>query len=1085
MTISPTYETDMGSNQEIYLFPTSLTQQRLWFLHQLEPQSPAYNLTAYIRLNFTLDVQALQVSLNTLLERHEVLRTSFVAVDGLPMQVIASSLTLPLPLVDISAPQQQEETLRLANQEAQRPFDLGRAPLVRACLLKLAEQDFMLLLTFHHIISDGWSINVFFQELAALYDAFTHGRPSPLSPLPFQYVDFAIWQQEFLKQNGLSEQLAYWKQQLAGAPTTLDLPTDHPRPALPSSRGALYVMTLPSELANAVKTLSRQQGTTLYMTLVAAFQCLLYRYSSQEDLILGTVASGRTLAGTESLFGFFTNTLVLRTDLSGNPTFRELLGRVREVVLQAYTHQEMPFDYLVKELQPERTLGQNPLFQVLLSLDPPISLPAPGWVPSHIAAQTGTSKFDLSLELRDQPGGIVCYFEYSTALFDGATIARMAGHWQTLLAGIVADPAQHLADLPLLTEAERHQLLVEWNTTQAKYPVDQCIHQLFEAQAERTPDAVAVSFEGQHMTYRELNSKANQLARYLQQLGVEPEVLVGLCVERSSAMIVGLLGILKAGGVYVPLDPEYPQERLSFLLQDTQMPVLLTQQRLISWLPQQYAQLVCLDSDWDKIAQQSEANPIGKVTGENLAYVIYTSGSTGQPKGVLIPHRAVAAHCWSMAQVYELRAEDCVLQFSTFTFDASLEQILTTLLVGARLLLRRQDLWLPAQLLKQIQEDRLTVINLPPAYLHQVLQEWAQASQCLLGHHLRLVIAGGDRLLPEMLRLWRQTPLCSARLLNAYGPTEATITATLYDTAGYTGGNTSSESIPIGRPLPNRRVYLLDRAGALVPIGVPGELHIGGELLARGYLNHPALMAECFIADPFSNDPQARLYKTGDLARYLADGTIEFLGRVDQQVKIRGFRIELGEVEAALSQHPEVREAVVVAREDSPGDKRLVAYVVLHQGQTPTISDLRNHVMKTLPGYMVPSTFVPLEVLPMTPSGKVDRSALPALDTMRHEQTDDYVAPHTPAEEILASIWAQVLHLERVGIHGNFFDLGGHSLLAIQIITRILNTFQVELPLPAIFRSPTIAELAVVIEEMLIDEIEELDEEEVQKLTAQ
>ena len=1018
MTTSHTYETDMVSNQDIHLFPTSLAQQRLWFLHQLEPQSPAYNLTASIRLNLALDVQALQASLNTLLGRHEVLRTSFVVVDGQPRQLITPSLTLPLPLVDLSAlseRQQQAEILRLANQEAQQPFDLDQAPLVRARLLKLAEQDFLLLLTFHHIISDGWSSNVLFRELAALYDAFTHGQPSPLPPLPLQYVDFAIWQQEYIKRNGLSEQLAYWKQQLTGAPTTLDLPTDHPRPASPSSRGSLYVMTLPSELVDELKTLSRQQGTTLYITLVAAFQCLLSRYSSQEDLVLGMVASGRTQAELEPLIGFFVNTLVLRTDLSSNPTFSELLKRVREVVLQAHAHQDVPFDYLVKELQPERIPGQNPLFQVLLSLDQPTSPLAPGWIPSPIVGWTETSKFDLTLELNDGPHGMTCHFEYSTDLFDAATIARMAGHWQTLLEGIVAHPERRLGELPLLTEAERHQLLVEWNETSSDSPKDQCIHQLFEAQVERTPEAIAVIFEDQQLTYHELNVRANQLAHHLQRLGVGPEVMVGLCVERSPEMIIGLLGILKAGGVYVPLDPEYPQQRLSFLLQDTQMPVLLTQHRLLSRFAQQPVQLVCLDRDGDTIGRQSETNPSSGVRGEHLAYVIYTSGSTGQPKGVLIPHRALAAHCWNVAQVYELRAEDCVLQFSTFTFDASLEQILTTLLVGALLLLRGQDVWLPAQLLKQIQEGRLTVINLPPAYLHQVLQEWTQAPQGLLGHHFRLVIVGGDRLLPEMLHLWRQTPLRSARLLNAYGPTEATITATLYDAAGYTGGNTFSESVPIGRHLPNRRVYLLDRAGALVPIGVPGELHIGGELLARGYLNHPALTAERFIADPFSNDPQARLYKTGDLVRYLADGTIEFLGRVDQQVKIRGFRIELGEIEAVLSQHPEVREAVVVAREDSPGDKRLVAYIVLHQGQPPTISDLRDHVMKTLPSYMVPSTFVPLEVLPMTPSGKVDRRALPAPQANHLEVAETFVAPRAAIEEVLADIWAHVLRLDRSG----------------------------------------------------------------------
>jgi surfactin family lipopeptide synthetase A len=1068
MSISSINETDVVADQDKDLFPTSLAQQRLWFLHQLEPQSPAYHLTANVRLNLALDVEALQVSLNTLLERHEALRTGFVALDGRPWQLITPRLALPVPLVDLSAlseRQQQAETLRLASQEIQQPFDLGKAPLMRTRLLKLAERDFLLLLTFHHIITDGWSINVFFRELATLYEAFTHGRPDPLPPLPLQYVDFAIWEQEYIQRNGLAEQLAYWKRQLAGAPTTLTLPTDRPRPTSPSSRGSRYVMTLPTELVDALKTLSLRQGTTLYMTLVAAFGCLLSRYSSQEDLVLGTVASGRTRAESESLIGFFVNTLVLRTDLTGDPTFSDLLGRVREVVLQAYAHQEVPFDYLIKELQPERLPGQNPLFQVLLSLDPPMSPPAQGWTPVPMIGRTETSKFDLSLALNDGPHGMACHFEYSTDLFDEASIARMAGHWQTLLEGIVADPTQHVTQLPLLTEKERHQFLVEWNGIHAEYPQDLCIHQLFEAQVEHTPDALAVSFEGQHLTYQELNSKANQLARYLQGLGVGPEVLVGLCVERSPLMIVGLLGILKAGGVYVPLDPEYPRERLTFLVQDTQMPVMLVQQHLISLLPQQQSQLVCLDRDWDEIAKQSKTNPNSGVAGENLAYVIYTSGSTGQPKGVLIPHRAVAAHCHSMTQVFELRAEDCVLQFSTFTFDASLEQILTTLLVGARLLLRGQDLWSPAQLLEQIKEDRLTVINLTPAYWHHVLQEWARTPQRLLGHHLRLAIVGGDRLPPEALQLWRQTPLCSARLLNAYGPTETTITAILYDTSGYIGGKTSSESVPIGRPLPNRKVYVLDRAGAPVPIGVSGELHIGGELLARGYLNRSELTAERFIADPFSHEPHARLYKTGDLARYLSDGTIEFLGRVDEQVKIRGYRIELGEIEAVLSQHHAVRQAVVVAREDKPGDKRLVAYVVLQQDRPSTISDLRDHLGKTLPGYMVPSAFVPLEMLPVTRSGKVDRRALPAPESARHIEEETFVAPTLPVHYQLIKIWEELLDLRPIGMRDNFFYLGGHSLLAARLVARIEEVFGKHIPLATLFAGPTIEQLANVLQE--------------------
>ncbi len=1059
--------------------PLSFVQRGLWFLDQLVAGSPLYTIPAALQLSGPLNTTALHQSLNALVQRHEVLRTTFVAVDGHPMQVIAPVLTVPLPIVDLSAlpnAEREAEALRLANEEVQRPFDLTQGPLMRVLLLQLGAEEYVLLLPIHHIISDGWSLGVLYQELATLYTAFASGTPSPLPDLPIQYADFALWQQEQLQGEARADQLAYWKQQLAGAPTVLDLPADRPHPAVPTYRGSAHLVTLPPGLTEVLKALSRREAVTLHMTLVAAFQTLLYRYTGQDDMVIGSVAAGRTQAELEALIGFFVNTPVLRTDLSGNPTFRELLGRVREVTFEAQAHQEVPFDYLVRELQPTRSLGQNPLFQVMLILAPPLpTLPA-GWEPSHMVVETGTAKCDLYLDLAERPEGLLCRWEYSTDLFDATTIARMAGHWQTLLEGVVANPTRRLSELPLLTEKERHQLLVEWNATQATYPRDQCIHQLFEAQVERTPDAVAVVFEEEQLTYRELNSKANQLARSLQQLGVGPEVLVGLCMERSLEMIVGLLGILKAGGVYVPLDPEYPQERLSFLLQDTQMPVLLAQQRLASRLPQQHVQLVCLDTGWDKIAQQSEANPISGVTGENLAYVIYTSGSTGQPKGVLIPHRAVAVHCWSMAQVYELRAEDRILQFSTFTFDASLEQILTTLLVGALLLLRGQDVWSPVQLLKQIKDGRLTVINLPPAYWHHVLQEWTQAPQYLLGHHLRLVIVGGDRLLPEALHLWRQTPLRSVRLLNAYGPTESTITATLYDAADYMGGNTSSESVPIGRPLPNRSIYILDRAGAPIPIGVSGELHIGGDLLARGYLNRPELTAERFIPNPFSDEPGARLYKTGDLARYRPDGNIEFLGRIDHQVKIRGFRIELGEIEEVLRQHPAVREAVVVAREDAPGDKRLVAYVVqnpqyqapdeLKEGMPMLLSQLRSYLKQKLPDYMIPPSLVLLEALPLMPNGKVDRRALPAPDDTRPELEERFVAPRTPLEEVVAASWSQVLGIEQVGIHDDFFALGGHSLLTMQVTSRLRTALQVEVPLRTFFEASTVAQLAEIIPQL-------------------
>ena len=1066
--------------QDLYMFPASLAQQRLWFLDRLEPQSTAYNIPACLGISIPLDVGALEQSLNALVQRHEVLRTSFVAVDGQPMQVIAPALKLPLPLVDLSAlpnAEREAEALRLANEQAQRPFDLTQGPLLRVLLLQLRAQEYLLVLTMHHIISDGWSLGVLYKELATLYTAFANGQPSPLPDLPIQYADYALWQHERVQGDLLADDLAYWKKQLAGAPALLDLPTDRPHAAVPASQGSVHFVTLPSNLTEALKALSRVEGVTLYMTLVAAFQILLYRYSGQDDIVLGAFTAGRTRMELEALVGFFVNTLVLRTDLSGNPTFRELLGRVRQVTLEAQAHQEVPFDSLVRELHPTRALGQNPLFQVMLVLQPPPpALPA-GWEPSKMVVETGAAKFDLALDLADRPEGLSCRFEYRTDLFGAETIARMTGHWQTLLEGIVADPSRPIAEVLLLTEVERQQLLVEWNETSSEYPKGQCIHHLFEAQVERTPDAVAVVFEGEQVTYREVNRRANQLAHYLRKVGIGPEVLVGICVERSIAMVVGLLGILKAGGAYVPLDPSYPAERLAFMLEDSQAPVLLTQARMSATLPAHQAQVIRLDADWEHIAHEDRTNPISDVTSDNLAYVIYTSGSTGKPKGAMISHRGLVNYLTWCLNAYDVAAGRGAPVHSSISFDLTITSLFPPLLVGKSIMLLREDQGLEALCAALRSGGDFSLVKITPAHLELLTEQLLTDD---VGRSTRAFIIGGEALSGESLTFW-QTRLPGTRLVNEYGPTETVVGCCIYEVPA---GTSISGEVPIGRPIANTQLYLLDRYLQPTPIGIPGELYIGGDGVARGYLNRPELTAERFIPDPFSDKAGARLYKTGDLARYRSDGNLEFLGRLDHQVKIRGFRIELGEIETVLKLHPAVLEVLVLAREDVPGDKRLVAYVVLREQQTATVSDLQSHVMKQVPAYMVPSAFVLLEALPMTPNGKVDRRALPALDTVRREQTDDYVAPLTPAEEILASIWAQVLHLERVGIHDNFFDLGGHSLLATQAITRLRNTFQIELPFITIFRAPTIAELTVVIEEMLMDELEELDEEEAQRLTA-
>src|SRR5437868_3548537 len=987
MNTSPANEVDIQLDQTISAFPASFAQQRLWFLDQLEASSVAYNESSTIRLNFAINEQALMQSLNALVERHEVLRTRFVSIDGLPMQGIAPSLMLPLPVVDLSAlseDQRQAEARRLANEEAQRPFDLSQAPLLRTTLFKLDAEAYVLVLIIHHIIFDGWSESVLSEELAALYQAFAAGQASPLSNLPFQYVDYAIWQQEHARGDRLAEHLAYWKQHLAGAPASLTLPWDRPRPVLPTVEGPQYFTTLSPDLTRAIKALSRQEGVTLYMTLVAAFQTLLHRYSGQDDIVIGTVTSGRTQAKTEALIGFFVNTLLLRIDLAGNLPFRELLGRVREVVLDAFAHQDVPFEYLVKELQTKRTVGRNPLFQVVFTLDPPLRSPMAGWVNTPIVVETNTSKFDLSLKLIDEPESLICRFEYSTDLFDEATIALMAGHWQTLLEGIVDDPAQRLSALPLLTETERQQLLVEWNATSAAYSRDRCVHQLFEAQVERTPDSVALFFEDEQLTYRQLNTRANQLAHYLQSLEVGPEVLVGICMERSLAMIVVLLAVLKAGGAFVPLDPTYPPDRLAFMLQDSQVAVLLTQQSLLGSLPQHDTQVVCLDTNWEVITREPTENLPSRVTAENLVYVIYTSGSTGSPKGVMIEHGSVVNLATALAKtVYAQQHTPLRVSLNApLAFDASIKQIVQ-LLFGHTLYILPEEVRLDgAALQAYLGKHSLDVLDCTPVQLKLILSAglagWSKVAPAL-------VLIGGDVLDREVRKVLSASS--KTRYYNVYGPTECTVDATACQVQPML-----SESI-IGRPLPNVQIYILDKQRQPVPVGVPGELHIGGVGLARGYLNRPELSVEKFIAHPWSSQSDARLYKTGDLARYRGDGSIEFLGRLDHQVKIRGFRSELEEIEAVLIRHPQVREAVVVARDDRAGEKRLVGYLVAEPEESFNITSLRRYLEEKLPAYMVPAAFISLEALPLTPNGKVDRRSLPALDVTRHPEEVTYIPP--------------------------------------------------------------------------------------------
>ena len=978
--------------------------------------------------------------------------------------------------------------LRLVSVEAMRPFDLSHDPLLRVTLLQLGVLEHVLVLTMHHIVSDGWSMAVLIQELAALYEAFLRGKPSPLAELPIQYADFAHWQRQWLQGEVLAHQLSYWQQQLAGAKPVLELPTDRPRPAVQTFRGASTTLALPAPLSQELKSLSQRSGVTLFMSLLAAFQTLLYRYSEQEDILVGTPIANRNSVEIEGLIGFFANTLVLATDMKGNPSFRELLARVREVALQAYAHQDLPFEKLVEELQPSRNLSHSPLFQVMFQLlnDPVSTLKLAGLTVNSLKVDSGTAKFDLSLSMVDTEQGLIGSLEYNTDLFDAGTINRMLGHFQTLLEGIVANPEQQLSDLPLLTAAQRHQLLVEWNDTQADYPLDVCIHQLFAAQVERSPDAVAVVFEDEQLTYRELNCRANQLAHHLQKLGVGPEVLVGICVERSVKMVVGLLGILKAGGAYVPLDPTYPQERLSFMLEDAQVTVLLTQQCLLEELPKHCVQVVCLDTSWrfelvsdrdgvasgkaipnqkalpTAISQESEQNPDNRVSARNLAYVIYTSGSTGKPKGVAVSHQAVNRLVCNTNYV-NLEPKDVVAQVSNCSFDAATFEIWGALLHGARLVGIARDVALsPNDFAAQLLSHGISVLFLTTALFNQLVKEVPSAFNSV--QHL---LFGGEAVDPRWIKqvLKNEPP---QRLLHVYGPTESTTFASWHLVPDVPFGSTT---IPIGRPVSNTQIYLLDAQFVPVPIGVPGELYIAGAGLARGYLNRPDLTAERFIPNPFSNEPGSRLYKTGDNARYLPDGNIEFLGRIDQQVKIRGFRIELGEVEAVLVQHRSVRTAVVIAWEDMPGKKRLVAYLVAREQPAPPITELRSFLKKKLPDYMVPSAFIILDALPLTPNGKVDRSALPAPEQAGPELSGSFVAPQNPLQHQLAQIWEELLDIQPIGIKDNFFELGGHSLLAVRMMHQIEKVCGKKIPLSTLFAEATVEHLASVLLEQQSEDL--------------
>ena len=1023
--------------------PLSFAQERLWFLDQLEPDSPAYNVPRAFRLRGALDLCALDRALQEIVRRHEALRTTFASEEGLPVQVIASKLIVPLPVTDLTTTRRRDSEARaieLAEEEARLPFDLTQGPLIRARLLRLGIEDHIFLLTMHHIVSDGWSMGVLCRELSALYKTFRRDNRSSLPDLPIQYADFAVWQRNWLAGEELERQLSYWRNQLADPPPLLELPTDRARPAIQRYRGARVLETLTPALSASLKALSRDERATLFMTLLAAFQVLLHRYSGQDDILIGAPIASRDRVEIEDLIGFFVNTLVLRGDLSGNPTFRDLLARTREACMEAYAHQDVPFESLVRDLAPERSMSHAPLFQVMFALQnvPSSDLELSGLAVDRLKVDAATSKFDLSVTVKERVEGLRVQVTYNTDLYDRTTIERMIGHYRTLLEGIVGDPNERIAFLPLLTERERHRILVEWNDTEADYPEELCVHHLFEAQVKRTPDAVAVVFEDQQLTYRELNERANQLAHYLRRHGVGSEVLLGICVQRCPEMVVGVLGILKAGGGYVPLDPEDPVERMALILEQAGATAVITQEEMVERLADVSPDLFCLDADWVVVARESREDPDVHIPARSAAYAMFTSGSTGRPKGVLVEHRGVTNYVRWVTQ-HLLPSYGLNLPLITkLTFDASLKQLFAPLIAG-------RDVWVlpdtvasqPTALLRALSMRSSVGLNCVPSLWRSMLSAMDADQRLIPRQSLTHLFLGGEAVSDETVRR-TFTRFPDLRVFNVYGPTEATANATA-------GELLSTDGPVIGRPIANTQVYVLDSHMRPIPVGTEGELHISGVGLARGYLSHPDLTAEAFVPNPYSDKPGDRLYRTGDLARWRPEGRVEFLGRLDHQVKVRGFRIEPGEIESALQAHPAVQGAVVVAREDKPevlaetlnAERRLVAYIVPRQGTEPTTAAIRSFLRDKLPRYMIPSQFMFLDSLPLTPVGKVDRRALPVPDNGRPELDQTFIGPSTPSECLIARIWREALGIDRVGVYDNFFDLGGHSLLAVRVIAQI------------------------------------------------
>lgn len=1054
-----------------YPLPLSFPQQRLWFLSQFEEASMAYHIAGGIKLEGRVELELLDRAFQTVVQRHEALRTTFQVQAGKPVQVIAPSLTIPIETVDLrsfSANQQQSQYDVVVQANTQTPFDLKTGPLVRVSAIYLADTVLDLVVTMHHIISDGWSIGVLMQEVFTLYQAFYQGLDDPLPPLSIQYPDFAHWQRERLQGEVLAHQLNYWQETLAGAPALLELPGDRPRPPVHRFRGQSLLFELSTDLVQALKNITQETNTTLFMVLDAALAVLLYRLSGQPDIVIGSPIANRTRKALEPLIGLFVNTLLLRHDCANNPSFRDFLLQVQRMALDAYQHQDVPFEQLVDALKTERTLSYTPLFQVMFALQnaPMEAVEMADFSITPLDLENATAKFDLTIIMEEDGDCLTGVWEYNQDLFDAATAERMVSQFQTLLAGIAENPQQPLLALPLLTPAEHHKIVVEWNQTEAPYPPNTCLHQLFEAQVERTPDVMAAITSAHRYTYAELNQRSNQLAHFLRTQGFQPGDFAGICLDRSLDMVVALFGVLKAGGVYVPMDPTYPADRLSHMLTDAQVSVLLTQSHLEGRLPEHAAKVVSLDTDWPVIAQQPTTNLLCTRQATDLAYVIYTSGSTGKPKGVMIDHRGAVNTIADINRRYQVGASDRVLGLSSLSFDLSVYDIFGFLAVGGAIVIPEPEAALnPSRWWELIDQEQVTLWNTAPAVMELFLNYVIRQGQRIPAS-LRTVMMSGDAIsvtLPD--QIWAYADNANISINSLGGATEGSIWSICYPIDAV---DPDWISVPYGQPLDNQAFYILDPQLQPVPVGVPGELHIGGLGVALGYLNRPELNEKRFLADPFSDRPNARLYKTGDLGRYRSDGVIEFLGRIDNQVKIRGFRVELGEIETLLLQQEGIRETVVVVWEPQPGDQRLCAYLVMDEGHACVPSQLRNTLREQLPTHMVPAVFMAVPTIPLTANGKVDRKALPTPtdDGSQEAQSDvAFVQPKTPTERAIATVWQDLLHIDQVGTQDNFFDLGGHSLLMVQVHAQLQSQLDSDLTIVELFQYPTIAALADYVEQ--------------------